>query len=431
MAYSVKPMLMQPKRPNRRIRRPQHPFNIKTRPYQIAPFFLAPVLPGETLKNLLLQSRVVTDPIRNPLIGWHKEYYFFYVKLTDMADRDLLRAMMLDPDLDMSSLDSATNVLHYHENGTDTPAINWVSRCLDRVVEEYFRSDTDGSVTLIDSLPPASINQQSFIDSAIDNADYITASDINVQDIGGNDSNIMASEIEAAMRLYEQLKTSNMVEMTFEDYLRQQGVSVPQETYHRPELVRYIKQWTYPTNTIDPTSGTPRSACSWSIAERADKDRYFKEPGFLFGVTVSRPKVYLRNISSSAAMYMNSAQRWLPAMLMGDNWASMIGPVTAGDPPLTANTDAYWYDLKDLLLYGEQFVNYAMADTDGAGVTLPLAALGSAGKKYPTSAQVDELFVIDTAGVSGVREDGIVSLSIMGTIGGDTTPNFIGGSDAT
>ena len=51
----------------RRPRRPSHPFQVRHEPFQIQPFFIAPVLPGETMKNLLLQSRAVTLPLKNPL----------------------------------------------------------------------------------------------------------------------------------------------------------------------------------------------------------------------------------------------------------------------------------------------------------------------------------------------------------------------------
>ena len=63
----------------RRLRRPVHRFNVKAKPYEICPTVFAPVLPGETMTNLLLQSRAVSDPIKEPLIGWHYEHYFFYV----------------------------------------------------------------------------------------------------------------------------------------------------------------------------------------------------------------------------------------------------------------------------------------------------------------------------------------------------------------
>ena len=72
-------------RVGRKLRSPIHRFHLRHYPFQLQPFMLAPVIPGETMKNLLLQARVVTDPIKNGLIGWWQEYYFFYVKHRDLA----------------------------------------------------------------------------------------------------------------------------------------------------------------------------------------------------------------------------------------------------------------------------------------------------------------------------------------------------------
>ena len=66
------------------LRRPQHPFQIRTRPWLLQPFFIAPVLPGETMENCLIQFRSVTDPIKSPLVGWWAEYYLFYVRHRDL-----------------------------------------------------------------------------------------------------------------------------------------------------------------------------------------------------------------------------------------------------------------------------------------------------------------------------------------------------------
>jgi len=42
-------------RQGRWMRRPQHSFSLKSRPWRLDPFMIAPVLPGETLKNLLVK----------------------------------------------------------------------------------------------------------------------------------------------------------------------------------------------------------------------------------------------------------------------------------------------------------------------------------------------------------------------------------------
>ena len=53
----------------RRTRSPAHAFNLSYRPWQIQPFFIAPVLPGETMQEVTVQARTVTDSIQNGLIG--------------------------------------------------------------------------------------------------------------------------------------------------------------------------------------------------------------------------------------------------------------------------------------------------------------------------------------------------------------------------
>ena len=55
-------------------------------------------------------------------------------------------------------------------------------------------------------------------------------------------------------------------------------------------------------------------------------------------------------------------------------------------------------------------------------VALPSAALQ---KRYPASTDADALFVNNTAGVAGIREDGVCELSILGRQE-DTSPTVVG-----
>lgn len=390
-------------------RRPQHTFLLRHRPWVIQPFFLAPVLPGETLKNLLWQSRVVSDPVKNPLIGWWLEYYVFYVKHRDLAGREDFTAMMLDPAYDLSSYNEAAHLDYYHFGGS----INWTKLCLQRVVEEYFRDENEAwddhvlaSVTT-NNMPIASINQQTWLDSVV-NDDAYTAEDVDVDLDADND--IMASEVEAAMRQWHWQRHQQLTDMSYEDFLRTYGIRSPETDPHRPELVRYAREWSYPTNHIDPTDGTPSSALSWAVAERADKDRFFSEPGFLIGVTVCRPKVYLQNQKGMCAGLLNDAFSWLPAILNADP-AVAIKKVTAGaNGPLAANTDDYRVDIRDLFLYGDQFINHALTETNANIISLPTATLQ---KRFAASADADELFV-SASPANQIRQDGVVSLTILG-----------------
>lgn len=423
-----------PTTPSKRVTRsPRHNFYLYARPWQIQPFMIAPVLPGETLKNLTMSARVVTDPIVNPIMGWWCEHYIFYVKLRDLYQRDLLTSMLLQPEASLAGLDGATNRQYYHVNGTDL-AINWPLMCVERIVDEYFRNEGEtASTASLNGMYAASINMDNFAESAINASALEAASGVDQNLVstsagqGDGTAAVYTSEIDKAMREYEYARLMKTTDMTFEDWCEAFGISMPKEELLRPELIRYSKDWQYPSNTIDPTNGTPRSAVSWSVNLRADKDRFFKEPGFIVGVSVVRPKVYQKNLTSHATMLMRNAYGWLPPQLAADPMAS-FQKVSAGDAPLDANTGAYYVDVKDIFLHGDQFLNFDPASVPGTAaspnfVALPNAALTN--KRYPASTDADALFVDNTAGLRGAFQDGVCELHILGRQV-DTSPMNVG-----
>lgn len=390
----------------RRSRRPVHTFQIRTKPYKIQPFLLAPVLPGETLTRALLQARVVTDPIKHPLIGWWLEYYLFYVRHRDLETPDDFVNMVLQPGYDLSGRFSADDVTTYHEGS----ALNWTKLCRNRVVEEYFREEGETYSTasaLVDSEPIASIGGETGLNSAINDADYVS-DDVSLA-IGG-DSAITGREIAETLHDWQMERAGDMADATYGEWLSAYGVrNVEPEGPGRPELLRYVKEWTYPTNTIDPSSGTPRSACSWAVTERADKRRFFREPGFIFGVTCTRPKIYLSKQTGSLTALMDFAEAWMPWVATVDPTGSSMRKVAATSGPLSANTDAYWIDVRDILMYGDQFINFALTATDAGLVALPTAGLQ---RRYVASTDIDALFVDAAGGKNLVRHDGVVTLNV-------------------
>jgi hypothetical protein len=399
-------------------RLPKHTFNLSFQPWTIQPFVIAPVLPGETMRNALIQARVLTDPIKDPLIGWWCEYYLFYVKHRDLAGRDDFTAMMLDPQYDMSSYYMGATAVKHNMTTYAGSAINWSKLCLDRVVAEYFRDEGEAEPAQIDGMPVARLGQENYMNSAMNDEDFeieLGSVDYAVQtqtdvdpDTAGDQGGVFASDIEAALRQYQFARANNLTDMSYEDFLRSYGVKVPErEELHRPELIRYLREWTYPSNTVG-SDGSVNSACSWSIAERADKDRFFMEPGFLFGVTVVRPKVYLMNSTAGAVSYMNNAISWLPAVLQDDPMTSLKKFATNTGPLGAATTD-YWLDMRDLLIYGDQFLNYAASSAKN-GVYTP--EVGEVASRYAATADLTRFF--KTVDTYQVRADGVVSFQIAG-----------------
>lgn len=398
-------------------RSPQHPFQLRIEPFALQPFLIAPVLPGETMTRLRLQSRAVSDPIQSKLVGWWKEYWFFYVKHRDLDGRDDFSEMMLDQNKDLSAYQEAAAIDYHHfANG-----INWTKLCLKRIVEEYFRDEGEAwDVQTIGSMPQAKVMNKNFMDSAILDDDY-TVDDINVD--ANSDGQIDISEVHNAYMQWYQLRTQNLTEMDYEDYLRTYGVQTAPAEHHRPELIRYIRKWTYPTNTVEPTTGVPSSAAVWSCEESADKKRFFKEPGFIIGVTTTRPKIYMKRIAGSAAHGLTDALSWLPALMMDrpetsmKHFAQASGPLDAG---AITDADGYWLDMRDIFLYGDHYVNYGIqSDLTSSAVDMETTNL----RDYCTTVDIQELFV-DTAN-RYIREDGIVSLNIQ-SHQRDVTPAGLG-----
>lgn len=393
-------------------RSPRHTFHIRQKPFLLQPFMLAPVLPGETMKSLLLQSRAVTSPIANGLIGWWLEYYFFYVKHRDLDGRDDFSEMMLDLDKDMSAYVEAASVPYYHMAGR----INWAKLCLKRITEEYFRDEGEAwDSQTVDGMPVVKINSDSVLNSATLDDNFVGPSDVSLT-VGGDDA-VTASEVDAMMRTYQFQRANNLTAMDYEDWLATYGIRPKPAENHRPELIRYIREWQYPSNTVEPSTGVPSSAVSWAVSERADKDRFFREPGFIVGVTVARPKVYLRNQDGSVADTLLGALEWLPAIMRDDPWTSVKKfAETEGPFSVVSDANGYWLDLKDLFLYGDQFINFAVAADNTANlVNLPTATMNTL---YPASGDIDNLF---SGAAKTVKQDGVVQLSVLGALQ-DTTP---------
>lgn len=395
-------------------RNPRHTFKVDLKPFEIQPILIAPVLPGETMKRMTFQSRVVTKPIVEPLVGWWLEYYFFYVKHRDLVDiADDLVEMALDPDKDMSAF--AVGTASPRDYAVVGQPINWTKLCLERIVDTHFRNEGEAIATGVqgrDGRPLAKISHDSWLQSAILASEVAPEPDTSL--VVGGDDTITGSEVDQLMRRYELERAMNYTAMTYEDWLGTYGVSTRKERLNEPELIRYIREWQYPSNTVEPTTGVPSSAVSWAVSETADKDRYFKEPGFIFGVSVVRPKVYLDNQAGAFAHWMGDAMAWHPAILRDDPWTSVRQYASGAGPAGTTGAN-YLIDLKDALIYGDQFVS-TLGTTGKNAVELPSAT--GLNTLYPDATSVDAMF---TGTDKFVMQDGVVQFNILGAQT-DTTP---------
>ena len=400
-------------------RRPEHTFNIRSQPFGIYPFFIAPVLPGETMQHLHFQARIVSDPILNRNIGWWAEHYFFYVKMRDLSVRDTVTAMLLNQgNVDALKHSSGNAYTYVFDDGVD-----WVQECLECVTENWFRDEGENWDTWLLSagIPAVKVNKQSVLGSIIFKTDLHSADvellDISAGTAGGGDDKLMTSEIEAGMRQWQLLKDMELTTMDYEDFLATFGLALPPVELHQPELLRYFRSWQYPVSAINPSTGAAASAVTWALRERADKRRLFTEHGFVFGVQVIRPKVYFKNQTGSIAGGMDTAFSWLPAILADDPRTSLKEFATSEGPFQSVNA-TYVLDMRDLLIHGDQFFNFANTATGENLIDLPDADLAPV--LHPTATMADTLFVAASP-ANLVRSDGVVAMTIAGRQI-DTTP---------
>jgi hypothetical protein len=400
----------------RQNRRPVHTFTLRHRPFVIQPCLIAPVLPGETLSNVSMQSRVVSDPVNDKMSGCHLEYYLFYVKLRDLAGRDDFEEMLINPDKDMSTYYSTTADAQFNYDGDVTNDIPFYSLCYQRIVEEHFRGDDEAWNYATDSdtgLAVASVNNIPGWLSSLTAGDDYTAVDETISTAGDNAFTI--SELEYAMGQYQMAKMHGLTQKSFEDYLRDSGVNAAvAEEPHIPELIAMEREWTYPTNTVEPTDGSVASAWVWSHTMRRNQKKFFKEPGFIIGLTLVRPKTYMANVGGGIYGQLNTLDRWMPPELRNNPRMGSVGFAAANGPLSTGlDTEAYRVWMDDYFLYGDQFTNYAM-DSNTNSVALPLDATDAINQRYPQATDINALFVdsTNTNGLRFIRQDGIFNFSI-------------------
>lgn len=405
---SVKPL-------GRKTREPQHQFLIEHQPFQLVPFAIAPVLPGETLKNALLQSRVSGPPVKSTVLGAWCEHYLFYVKLRDLAGwqgASGYRAMLMDASVTAGAGTAALADFYRFANSP-----NFVEEALTAVVDEFFRLEGETAASAkIGSYPLAAVNNASYLDSTID-ATTVTAPGVGDYLPGDRPENTdlgLSPEYDAHYSAWFKMFSAGLTTLDFDDYLKSYGIAAPEierePEASKPELLRYMRDWKYPSNIVD-GSGNVASSWQWEVTERADKARFFKEPGFLLGVTCVRPKVYLSKMAGAGVGMLANALQWLPAVLEGGGEFASLKQYAAGAGPLPGTTNGYWVDPRDLFIYGDQMLNVALTRTDVGLVALPTAAMQ---KRFVSQADIDGM--MKTAGVNKVVQDGVLKLTIAGRV---------------
>lgn len=404
--------IMQMPRMQRGTRRPSHNWFVKNPPFCFQPCMMVPVLPGETLKSARWQARGVTDPIKGRLLGWWLEHYLFYVPISAMnlGDPEDLKFMFIDASATIAENVTRSDTNYLNDDGTVT-SYDWVTECVVPIINRWFRTRNTvaGTYYFGAGAPPGNDRWYKVKCEAPGWTDSLTLQstdtglDVDLIDAASTDV-LTASELDIAMRTWELHRLQGLTQQTYEEFLMTYRVRVPADpNVGEPELLRYSRAWQYPSNTVVPTTGAVTTAVSWTVSESADKDRRFKEPGFIIMGTCARPKVYFSKQTSFAASQMTDAFAWLPATLWDQ---ARVGIRKLDNDQMVKDGGAIQFDVKDLMVYGDQFLN-ALDYAEANMVALPDNV---ANVEYVADADIKAMFSSDT--VFMVTQDGHCELTI-------------------
>lgn len=311
------------------------------------PYFATPVLPGESLDRHAVKATVVSPPIDNPLSGAWLEHWLYYVKLTDIDPR--LSEMFIGALTATTGYTAATDKPRYF---TKAGQIDWINMAVNRIHECYFRDEDEAAVSHPDGV------------LMIKNiGDDVFSSAVHAQTLTGADAgNVAGPTPDDQMAAFLKMRQMGMGFASYEEYLRSYGLS-PAETPQsagEPELLSYRRHWSLPSNVLDPATGSPTGAWYWRLDDTADKPKRFVEPGFLIGLWSVRPKWFDANFAANYTPSLWGFSDWLPPYSLNDP-AAGIRSVDAADQAFITTAEAdptdIWFDHRDLLSHGEQFVN--------------------------------------------------------------------------
>lgn len=437
----------------RKPRSPQHRFNIRFLPWQIQPVAIAPVLPGETVTNLHIMAQIWSEPLfaRLKNTGWWCEFVGYYVKLRDLtqveATRESIANVLVNGVSDLNTvLPQAGSSDPLYQPGSTFGGADFLGSALTRIVEEYWRFEGEaaGDFT-IGGMPIASYvpsDHRDFMDKLTLQSDYEDRR-VDVADMS-TDGVVSPDAISRAYQSWEALKATGGMNMDFESWMRTYGsqstiLAENDPNLWRPEEIGHFRQWTYPTNSVEPTTGIPAVAVGWRITERFDKRIFCHEPGFIVVVCCIRPKVYPGAPIGYAAQWMTSQMHWLPALLNDQidishrYHTAATGPLAnvlndGAEPPVGEN---YVWDIRDLLNYGETFRNYDADQPGDPFIPLPDA---TGQRRYADSSDLENIFVAEVGEEEldqDIKADGVISFTIQGRQAEQSPQITLGGTHLT
>lgn len=383
----------------RRRRNPTFPMAGVMQPFGLYPLAAFPLLAGETLENLNLAGRFISQPMKHPITGaWLEQWVAVVPMRLCMSE-----ATVTDIAPSTTGLTAGADRPRFF---TKSGALDTIKRAYDVVANEFFQApgQTAPTVDGVMQLPRMGVDWTENLQPKPASGDPTKWPEKAVtEELTGIDLETERQLMEAA------------------DYRRwtEQFTGVDPKSQLRARIIRYDREWKLPQNVIDPATGIPRSSFFWDRKMNLSKRFKAMEHSIVLVLSAWRPLMFNGLTVASYIQRMNGVLEWLPPRNEA-GW-STIG---ADDPIFAAAFDTdntqLIFDRSDVFARGETFINCAAADSPYpvpiSANSLESAGIDSQRGKYPTAAETNTLFVGATATDRVAHYQAIAMARILGFV---------------
>lgn len=357
-----------------------------------------PLLAGETLESLSLSGRFISMPVKHPISGAWLEQWVVAVP----ARLALSEATVTDIAPATAGLTAAADRPRFF---TKTGGLDVIKRAYDLCVAEFFQNaSAPPTIDGVSMLPRMGIDWTENLQPKP------VSGDPTKWPVEADEQELTGMDLETERQLAEMADYRN--------WQQQFGARDPKRDY-RPKILRYDRDWTLPQNVIDPASGTPRSAFFWD--RKFSTQKRFRAPEHMVILVLSawRPLMYNGLTVASYLQRMNGLTEWLPPKNEAA-WTTIGADDAVFAAAFDTDNTQLVFDRSDVWARGETFVNCSAAESPFpvpvSANSLESAGVDSQRGKYPTTAEVDALFVGATAPQRVVHYQAMMVARILGHV---------------
>ncbi len=328
-------------------RRPVFRASVELEPWEITPFMCFPLLPGETLHNILVDGRFLLNGCVSPLYPWYLDVQIFAVKLSDL-DIDFEQILLQSAQAGPSSLvDSAAKPMV----GEAVGGISISNLVYKRIVDQFWKTDN--------VLPNSTIN-----------------TDLKIAPVKwrGSHATLVEGETEKLMLRPDEITSDELkfdlldADPTWTDVLRQYGVKVSQGEAGVPERIMWESIAKHPVFVQSDAADTivTRYQVLWSVREARLTGKgqgiFAKEPMAIMGLVTIRPEIIEGNKRFMQINDLTDRERWwAPPFNTMDAVQNLLqepgSGITAGHAWVDAAAGTTFINALDYWFMGESFTN--------------------------------------------------------------------------